>query len=423
MAQLDPAELLQTAVRAGWSTTPSPDLVHNGVEYSPAEFIAALASAESGGNTNEVNPGGGSDSEVSIGLLQLNAVGGIGSTSALKNLGLPDYSPQALTDPLTNFKVALADYNASIKSGASPLAALQGPWAAELGAPGGSLGNTANGTGSNYNAFIGGLLPYATQRISYVGSTAGIPGESSNLVGHAGTYSFAQIEQLIQSRGGGIGTAGSGAAVTSPSAVTGSGGGATTGGSTGTSTAAQNSSSSGGFLSGGSFLADILRDIEIAALVVGAAAGLFLAVSHIAQGGVSIPGTGSRISIAGGTPELWWIIGSASVLVLWSIFSKQNPWCVLTHMTSANPGGCAGTLQGGTVVEDLIAAFAGAAILKKLFPNLPTVLGGGKGSGSDTSTTDTGTTDTGTGTEGDTSGATTEPEGGLPTGEGPVPAE
>lgn len=403
MAELSAAEVYQLAVKAGWSTTPESSLTIQGHELSPAEVISAIASAESNRTTNALNPGGNGDSEVSVGLLQLNANGGLGSPSELSNLGLPNYSVQQLTNPLTNLQVALADYNKSVAAGSSPLEAFQGPWEAELGAPGSSPE-----TGANYNAFLTGLLPYLTQNIPDTGSDQSLETEATNLTSGGTSYTFSQIEALLKERGSPIGS-GNGPSST---VVGGSGPG---GGSTGTTTNTPASSSTTATASG--FVSDIMRDVEIAALVLGAAAGLFLAVSHLASGGVSIPGIEAKVTVASGTPEIWWLIGSASVVVLWSVFTKQNPFCVFTHLTSSSPGSCKGTLSGGTVIETLLALWGASKLfpsLTRLFPGTNTTTSGNDNdtSGEDGSegTSNEGTGDEGTGGEG-TSGEGAGDEG------------
>jgi hypothetical protein len=399
MSVLTPAEALGAAIKAGWSNTPTSALKVNGEEYSPAEFITAIANAESGLQTNNVGIGQGADTEVSVGLTQLNTVGGAGDQST--------WSVQQLTDPVTNFYVALQSYEANVKGGANALAAFQQPWAADIGAPGGPIGNTNEaGASVGYTNFLAGLAQVANVKPDY---TEMPETEGASDLSHGGTsYTFSEIDSLIKSRGGNVAPLDSPGGFIPTSTGTsfwksllGPGGNASAGaggeiqpapGSVSTSPAGGAGTSASS--AGGSLTSDIMRDVEVLAWVVGAGLGLLLSITKIAQGtvGVAVPGPGAEaagavVGASPSTPELWWVLGCASATVLWAVFTKQDPTCVFSHMTSGSAGSCAGTLQSGSAVEALLTALAAYKVLGSL-GGTTTATGGGEGSEDDTGSDD-----------------------------------
>lgn len=363
--QLTPAEVLHAAVAAGWSTTQQ----YTPLGYlSPAEVISAISYAESRNNTNSVDVGGGSDTEVSLGLVQANAVGGIAAKS--------QYSIAQLTDPVNNLKLALSNWSPKTAASEGLLESFQGPWAAELGVSGEPIGSTAHGGGGNFAAFQAGLVPYLTSDVSYQGSYP--EGEAPSYTGGGKTWTFAELESLIAQRGGSLagGTATSpGTGGTAPATVTTS----PANGQVPYSPPSAPSTSGSG--SGGetatSFVGSLMRDLEVAALAAGATLGLYASLSHMLTGGVVLPGVG-QVQGGGNVPEVWWVLGCSSGMVLWSIFSKQDPLCVARNLLATKPGTCAGTLKGGNVVVTLLALFGAS----KLLSGLPQLIGslGGKGS-------------------------------------------
>lgn len=116
----------------------------------------------------------------------------------------------------------------------------------------------------------------------------------------------------------------------------------------------------------------IAQDLEILAGVLVSVAALYFAISHLTTGGLMIPGVGVAATPGGGLPELWWCVGAAGALVLWSVFSKQSPLCVVRNLTSSTSGNCKGTLDWGSGLKSLVnnaaTATTAAGTLGKVAP-------------------------------------------------------
>lgn len=331
-----------------------------GFQGNDAVTATAIALAESAGITNNslFTPGSGA----SVGLFQVTA----GSSGG--------YSIQALTDPLTNAKQALALYNEPASGGGT-----RGfePWTTyNTGAYKQYLSQATQAAfqwGADQSGVLAGKAPSGEFEVVNQTQATGLVGTSSGV----NYSSFTQALQAALAGGfAGFGTKGSPTDTDptlpnlgplqiglDPQGTPAPGTGSQTSGSTPSQSSSSSSTSVGH---------DIVADLELGALLVVGGIVALVSAYKLAGGGKG----------PDAVPELWWALMWTGGAAAYSGATASNPLCVLNAAISGKAGNCKGTLPHGGV-WDALGVLLGGLGLKSLLGHLASSGGnstGGSGS-------------------------------------------
>jgi hypothetical protein len=269
----------------------------------------------------------------------------------------------------------LAAYNAGESSPLEGVGIFQ-----KFGVPDVLTGKWGSGTGESLFANAISALGFTGSKTSSAYTTGGATGGSAAPSGSIGSGL------------GAVGSTASGAVSGAAASVSGS----VAGGGT--------SNSSGGIL--GSVESAVVKDLEVAGLLLGGAAGMGVGIYLLAK-------RQSQLE------EIGWLSLWGGGVVLWSVLTKRSPLCVLqAAVDGTDTSACVGTITGGNLLGGLltaIAALVGADALSRLLPAVVTGAVAGKVAKGSSKTPDEGNGEgegEGGGGSGSNAKAPTEPSGG-----------